>query len=125
MRKELNCDLISKAIGPYSHSVLAEGKFVFISGQIGLDKDGIMVGDNIEIQTMKCLENLKLVVENAGGHIENIVKTTVLLKDMNDFAIMNKIYSEFFKETKPARAAYEVSRLPKDALIEIEAIAVL
>lgn len=125
MRKELNCDLISKSIGPYSHSVLAEGKFVFISGQIGLDKDGIMVGDNIEIQTMKCLENLKLVVENAGGNIENIVKTTVLLKDMNDFAIMNKIYSEFFKETKPARAAYEVSRLPKDALIEIEAIAVL
>lgn len=125
MRKEINCDAISKAIGPYSHSVLAEGKFIFISGQIALNKDGIMVGDNIETQTIKCLENLKLVVENAGGQLENIVKTTVLLKDMNDFVIMNKLYSEFFKETKPARAAYEVSRLPKDALIEIEAIAVL
>lgn len=125
MKKEINSNEIAKAIGPYSHSVMAEGKFIFISGQIALDKDGNMVGADVKSQTIKSLDNLKKVVENAGGSVESIVKTTVLMKDLSHFIEMNTIYAEFFGESKPARAAYEVSRLPKDALIEIEAIAVL
>ena len=125
MKKEINSSEIAKAIGPYSHSVLAEGKFIFISGQIALDIEGNMVGEDVKTQTIKALDNLKKVVENAGGSIDSIVKTTVLMKNLTHFADMNVIYAEFFGESKPARAAYEVSRLPKDALIEIEAIAVL
>jgi 2-iminobutanoate/2-iminopropanoate deaminase len=125
MKREINSDKIAKAIGPYSHSVMAEGKFIFISGQIALDIDGNMKGDTVKEQTEKALSNLKLVVENAGGSIESIVKTTVLMKDLSHFTEMNTIYAEFFGNSKPARAAYEVSRLPKDALIEIEAIAVI
>lgn len=125
MRKEINCNDIAKAIGPYSHSVLAEGKFLFISGQISMDLNGNLVGDSIETQTLGALEKVRLVVENAGGKIENIVKTTVLMKDLSQFTEMNDVYAKFFGETKPARATFEVSRLPKDAMIEIEAIAVL
>ena len=125
MRKEINCNDIAKAIGPYSHSVLAEGKFLFISGQISMDLNGNLVGDSIETQTLGALEKVRLVVENAGGKIENIVKTTVLMKDLSQFTDMNNVYAKFFGETKPARATFEVSRLPKDAMIEIEAIAVL
>lgn len=125
MKKEINSDKISKAIGPYSHCVLAEGKFVFISGQIALNKDGELEGDNVKVQTQKSLEKLKLVVEEAGGSIDNIVKTTVLMTDLSYFNDMNEVYAEFFGSNKPARAAYQVSRLPKNALIEIEAIACL
>lgn len=124
MRKEINCDNVSKAIGPYSHSVLASGSFLFVSGQIAIDKNGSLIGENTETQTTIALNNMKTIIENAGFKIENVVKTTVLLKDMKSFEEMNRAYSDFFKETKPARAAYEVARLPKDALVEIEAIVV-
>ncbi len=125
MRKEINCNEIAKAIGPYSHSVMAEGKFLFLSGQVSMDSFGNLIGEDIQSQTLKALENLKSVVETAGGKIENIVKTTVLMQDLSLFTDMNKVYAEFFGETKPARATFEVSRLPKDAMIEIEAIAVI
>ncbi len=125
MKKEINSDKISKAIGPYSHCVLAEGKFLFISGQIALNKEGILEGDDVKTQTQNSLEKLKLVVEEAGGTLENIVKTTVLMLDLSHFNDMNEVYANFFGENKPARAAYQVIRLPKDALIEIEAIACL
>ena len=125
MKKEINSNKISKAIGPYSHCVLAEGKFVFISGQIALNNEGVLEGDDVKTQTLKSLEKLRLVVEEAGGSIDNIVKTTVLMLDLSFFNEMNEVYAEFFGTNKPARAAYQVSRLPKDALIEIEAIACL
>ncbi len=111
-------------IGPYSQAVLAEGKFLFISGQIPLNTDGSIVGDDIKTQTRQVLENLKAIVESAGGSLNNIVKTTVLLKDIAHFAEMNEVYNEYFGESKPARAAYQVVSLPKNVLVEIEAIAV-
>lgn len=111
-------------IGPYSQAIKAEGKFLFISGQIPLTADGNLAGDDIKSQTHQAIKNIIAILNEAGLSINNVVKTTVLLKDMNDFATMNEIYNEYFGESKPARAAYQVARLPKDVLIEIEAIAV-
>ena len=125
MKKIINSGNAPAPIGPYSHSILAEGKFLFISGQIPLDLEGNIVGSDVTAQTHQSIKNLKAIIEEAGGKLENIVKTTCLLKDMNDFAAMNAVYAEYFGETKPARAAFGVARLPKDALIEIEAVAVL
>jgi len=113
-----------KPIGPYSQAVRA-GRFLFISGQIPADKDGNLIGGDVRAQTRQVLENLKAILEAAGGSLENVVKVTVYLKDMNDFGAMNEVYSEYFGESKPARAAVEVSRLPKDVRIEMEAIAYL
>lgn len=111
-------------IGPYSQGIIAEGKFLFISGQIPLTPEGNLVGETIEEQTHQALKNILGILSEAGLNFNNVVKTTVLLKDMDSFATMNKIYEEYLSESKPARAAYEVARLPKDVLIEIEAIAV-
>ncbi len=111
-------------IGPYSQGIIAEGKFLFISGQIPLTPEGNLVGETIEEQTHQALKNILGILNEAGLNFNNVVKTTVLLKDMDSFATMNKIYEEYLGESKPARAAYEVARLPKDVLIEIEAIAV-
>lgn len=111
-------------IGPYSQAIKAEGKFLFISGQIPFTADGKLAGDDIKSQTHQAIKNIIAILNEAGLSINNVVKTTVLMKDMNDFATMNEIYNEYFGESKPARAAYEVARLPKDVLIEIEAIAV-
>lgn len=124
MKKIINSNNAPAPIGPYSHSVMAEGKFLFISGQIPFDTNGNLVGDDIKTQTHQSLKNIKAIVEEAGGTLENIVKTTCLLKDMNTFLEMNAVYAEYLGEIKPARAAFEVARLPKDVLIEIEAIAV-
>jgi len=124
MKKIINSNNAPAPIGPYSHSVMAEGKFLFISGQIPFDANGNLVGDDIKTQTHQSLKNIKAIVEEAGGTLENIVKTTCLLKDMNTFLEMNEVYAEYLGEIKPARAAFEVARLPKDVLIEIEAIAV-
>lgn len=111
-------------IGPYSQAIKAEGKFLFISGQIPLTPGGILAGETIEDQTHQAIKNIQGILEQAGLTFENVVKTTVLMKDMGSFGIMNEIYNQYFGESKPARAAYEVARLPKDVLIEIEAIAV-
>jgi 2-iminobutanoate/2-iminopropanoate deaminase len=111
------------AIGPYSPGLKA-GNLIFVSGQIPIDpKTGEMKEGDIEVKTKMVLENLKAVLEPYSIGLENVVKTTVFLKDMNNFVRVNKVYGEYFKEKFPARSCVEVSRLPKDAEIEIEAIA--
>ncbi len=125
MIKPINSDKAPAPIGPYSHSVMAEGKMLFISGQIPYDAAGNLVGDDIEGQTHQALKNVKAIVEEAGGTMANIVKTTCLLSDMDNFAKMNGVYSEYLGEYKPARAAYGVVKLPLGVMVEIEAIACL
>ncbi len=111
------------AIGPYSPA-LKVGNLIFASGQIPIDpKTGVMKEGDIEAQTRRALDNLKAVLEPYSIGLENVVKTIIFLKDMNNFARVNKVYGEYFKEKFPARSCVEVSRLPKDAKIEIEAIA--
>jgi len=111
------------AIGPYSPA-LKVGNLIFVSGQIPIDpKTGKMIEGEIEAQARRALENLKAVLEPYSIGLENVAKTTIFLKDMNNFSRINKIYGEYFKEKFPARSCVEVSRLPKDAEIEIEAIA--
>ncbi|MBA7589953.1 2-iminobutanoate/2-iminopropanoate deaminase [subsurface metagenome] len=111
------------AIGPYSPA-LKVGNLIFASGQIPIDpKTGVMKEGDIEAQTRRALDNLKAVLEPYSIGLENVVKTIIFLKDMNNFARVNKVYGEYFKEKFPARSCVEVSRLPKDAEIEIEAIA--
>ncbi len=112
------------AIGPYSQGVATTG-LVFTSGQLGLDPaTGAFAEGGIAAQTRQSLSNVKAVLEAAGSGMDKVIKTTVYLKDMNDFAEMNKVYAEFFGEGGyPARSAIEVARLPKDGLVEIEAIA--
>lgn len=111
------------AIGPYSQAISAGG-FVFVSGQLPVDPaTGAFPSDDIGELTAQSLRNLAAILEEAGLGLENVVKTTVFLKDMNDFAAMNKVYAEFFKDACPARSAVEVAKLPKNARIEIEAIA--
>lgn len=113
-----------KAVGPYSQAIATES-FLFASGQIALDpKTGNMVGDTIEAQARQALINLGEVLKAGGASYEDVVKTTVFLTDMNDFAVVNEIYKEYFQEKAPARSAVAVSSLPKGALVEIEAIAV-
>lgn len=113
-----------KAIGPYSIGIKS-GNFVFTAGQLGLDpKTGEIVMGGVEAETRKALENLKAVLEAAGLSLANVVKTTVFLRDMNDFGAMNGVYAEFFTENFPARSAVQVARLPKDGAVEIEAVAI-
>ena len=113
-------------IGPYSQGISASGSFVYTAGQIALDpQTGQLVGNDIKTQTRQVFNNLKSILEQAGTSLSNVVKTSVYLKDMNDFAGMNEVYAEFFPSNFPARTTVEVSRLPKDAKVEIEAIAAL
>lgn len=111
-------------IGPYSQAIKASGEMYFISGQIPFDKDGNLAGDDITTQTHQSIKNIKAILNEVGLNLNSVVKTTVLMKDMGDFATMNEVYAQYFGESKPARAAYQVARLPKDVLVEIEAIAV-
>lgn len=111
-------------IGPYSQAVISEGKYLFISGQIPFTPEGVLVGETIEEQTHQAIKNIQAILAEVGLTLENVVKTTVLMVDLGDFVKMNTIYDSYFNTSKPARAAYQVSRLPKDVLIEIEAIAV-
>jgi len=114
-----------KAIGPYSQAIRANG-FVFLSGQIPLDpKTQQVVEGDVAVQTGRVLENLKGVVEAAGSSLQHVVKTTVFLADMNDFATMNEVYSRYFTTHKPARSTVEVARLPKDVRVEIDLIALI
>jgi len=113
------------AIGPYSQGVIA-GNLIFTSGQLPMDAEtGEMLENDITLQTRKSLQNVKAILEEAGSGMEKIVKTTVYLSDMANFAKMNEVYKEFFTGDFPARSAFQVARLPKDALVEIEAVAVL
>jgi len=118
-------DKAPKALGPYSAGIKA-GNLVFTAGQLGLDPDsGDFVPGGIEAQTKKALENLSAVLEAAGSSLAQVVKTTVFLNDMDDFGAMNGVYGQFFTESFPARSAVQAARLPKDGLVEIEAIALV
>ena len=111
------------AIGPYSQAVQL-GNLVFTSGQVPLDPaTGQIVAGGVEAQTTQALANVKAVLEAAGSSLEKVVKTTVFIKDMNDFPLVNKVYATFFPAEPPARSCVEVARLPKDVLVEVEAIA--
>lgn len=112
-----------QAIGPYSQAICTD-YLIFVSGQIPLDPvTGAMIDGGIEEQTRRVLLNVQAVVEAAGSSLAHVVKTLVFLKDMNDFAMMNSVYAEFFADTPPARSAVQVAALPKGALVEIEVIA--
>lgn len=111
------------AIGPYSQAVKF-GNMVFTSGALGIDPvTGAFAEGGIQAQTKQCLENLKAVLEASGSSLDKVLKATVFIKDMNDFPKINEIYGQYFTKEQPARSCVEVARLPKDALIEIEAIA--
>ncbi|KMM35984.1 RidA family protein [Guptibacillus hwajinpoensis] len=112
------------AIGPYSQGMIVNNMF-YSSGQIPLKADGTLVDGPIEEQTHQVFANVKAVLEAAGSSLTNVVKTTVFIKDMNQFSAINEIYGEYFHTHKPARSCVEVARLPKDALIEIEVIALV
>jgi 2-iminobutanoate/2-iminopropanoate deaminase len=113
------------AIGPYSQAVRA-GNFIFCSGQIPINpQTGEFVSEDVAEQTRQVLKNLSAVLEAAETNLNNVVKTTVFLADMDDFAAMNEVYAEFFSENKPARATVQAARLPRDARVEIECIAVI
>jgi 2-iminobutanoate/2-iminopropanoate deaminase len=114
-----------KPIGPYSQAVKSNG-FLFASGQVALDpRTNEFIGGDIRQQTERAMENIKVVIEAAGSNLHHVVKTTVFLKDMNDFAAMNEAYGKYFPAAPPARSTVQVARLPKDALVEIEVIATL
>ena len=127
MRKIIRTDQAPAPVGPYNQGVVATGAMLFVAGQIPLDAaTGELVGTTVAEQTKKVLQNLTAVVEAAGADLSQVVKTSVFLKDMNDFAAMNQVYAEHFgDESAPARACVEVARLPKDVLVEIECIAVV
>ena len=121
--KAINSTKAPSAIGPYSQAVDKDG-FIFLSGQLPIDETtGSFAGEDIASQARQSLQNIKYILEEAGLEMKDISKTTILLKNIEDFAVVNEIYGQFFSAPYPARATYEVARLPKDALIEIEAIA--
>jgi len=123
MKEIINTSNAPAAIGPYSQAVFANG-FLYVSGQLPLDPvTGELVQGGIEAQTRQSLANLQAILSEKGMQLEDVVKTTVFLADMNDFVVMNGVYAEFFTSQFPARAAVQVARLPKDALVEIEAVA--
>ena len=123
MKETVLTDRGPKPIGPYSQAIRANG-FLYVSGQVALDpKTGELAGADIRLQTERVLQNLKGILEAAGVNLGHVVKTTVFLKDLNDFAAMNEVYGGYFKAAPPARSTVQVSRLPKDALVEIEVIA--
>ena len=122
MKKKIESIKAPDAIGPYSQAIETDN-LVFVSGQIPVDKQTGNMPSGIKEQTKQSLTNIKYILEEAGLSMDNIVKTTVLLQHMSDFADMNEVYASFFDGVCPARAAFEVAALPKGALVEIEAIA--
>lgn len=124
MLETVQTDKAPKAIGPYSQAVKANG-FVFVSGQIPIDPaTGQLAQGSVADLTKQVMSNLTNILETAGSSLDNVVKTTIYLKDMNDFEAVNTTYAEYFPNHKPARATVEVARLPKDVKVEIDAVAV-
>lgn len=122
----ISTDKAPSAIGPYSQGISAAGTMIFVSGQIPINPaTGAVVADDIQSQARQSLSNVRAVLQAAGAGLENVVKTTVFLADMGDFAVMNSVYSQFFTDSCPARSAVQVARLPKDVKVEIEAIAIV
>lgn len=125
MKTVVNTDNAPGAIGPYSQGIKAGG-FLFVSGQMPVDPiSNAVVEGGIEAQTKQVLENIKAILASEGLTVDSVVKTTVFLKDLNDFQIVNGIYGQYFKEQAPARACVQVVKLPKDVMVEIEAIAII
>ena len=127
VKKVIQTDAAPAPVGPYNQAIVAQG-LVFVAGQISLDpKTGEIVGaGEIALQTDRALTSMKAILEAAGSSMESVVKTTVFLKDMNDFAAMNAVYAKYFEESiAPARICVEAARLPKDLLVEIDCIATL
>jgi 2-iminobutanoate/2-iminopropanoate deaminase len=125
MNEVVSTEKAPGAIGPYSQAIKSNG-LVFCSGQIPIDPaTGNFVSEDIGEQTIQVFNNLTAVLEAAGSGLDRVVKTTVFLADMNDFAAMNEIYAKYFVENKPARATVQAARLPRDAKVEIECIAVV
>lgn len=124
MRQPVSTEAAPKAIGPYSQAVRA-GQFLFVSGQVPIDPaTGDLVAGDIAVQTERVLRNIDAILKAAALSLDAVVRTTVYLADMNEFAAMNEVYGRFFTSPAPARATVQVSRLPKDARIEIDAIAI-
>lgn len=114
-----------EAIGPYSQGVVAGG-FVYTAGQLALDpKTGQLVPGDVRIQTKRVMENIKAILESAGSSLAGVVKTTIFLRDMNDFGAMNEIYGSYFQENPPVRSTFQVAKLPRDGAVEIEVVALL
>jgi 2-iminobutanoate/2-iminopropanoate deaminase len=123
MKDIVHSDRGPKPIGPYSQAVKVNG-LLYLSGQIPLDpKTNEMIAGDIKAQTERVLENIKGILESAGSNLHHVVKTTVFLKDMNEFPAMNEVYGKYFTTAHPARSTVQVARLPKDASVEIEVIA--
>lgn len=120
--KSINATNAPKALGPYCHAVVVDN-LVFISGQIPLNQKGEIVSDDVKVQTEQVIENLKKVLEESGASLNNVVKSMIFIKDMNDFQDINSVYGQYFNEHLPARSCVEVARLPKDVKVEIEMIA--
>lgn len=124
MKIEINTKNAPQAIGPYSQGIKA-GDMIYTSGQLGIDpSNGEIVDSSVEDEARQSLKNVEAVLKEAGAALSDVIKTTVFVKDLNQFAKINEVYSEFFNEFKPARSCVEVARLPKDGNIEIEAIAI-
>lgn len=122
-RKVINAKAAPAAIGPYVHAVQA-GDLVFTSGQLGIDVEAGKMAEGIVAQTENSLKNLKAILEEAGCSVSDVVKTTIFLADINDFATVNEIYGKFFEAGAPARSCFQVAKLPANGLVEIEAVAV-
>ncbi|WP_210138237.1 RidA family protein [Staphylococcus sp. GDH8C109P] len=120
--KVVNTSKAPEALGPYSHATVING-LVFTSGQIPLNLDGEIVSDDVKAQTKQVLENVKVVLNEAGSSIDSVIKATIFIADMNEFQNINEVYGEYFAEHQPARSCVEVARLPKDVKVEIEVIA--
>ena len=126
MNTAISTEKAPAAIGPYSQAIQAEGKTIYVSGQMPVDPaPGAFAGEDIQSQTRQSLENIKAILATAGADMSSVVKTTVLLKNIADFGAMNEIYAQYFQQPFPARAAFQVGALPKDALVEIECVAVI
>lgn len=125
MKKIISTDRAPKAIGPYSQAVVVNG-LAFLSGQIPIDPDtNQLIQGDVVAQTVRVLENLKIVLEACGSSLAQVVKTTVFVKDLSEFAIINETYSKYFPENPPARSTVEAARLPRDVRVEIECVAVV
>jgi 2-iminobutanoate/2-iminopropanoate deaminase len=126
MRQQVTTSEAPAAIGPYSQAVAVGGNLLFTAGQLGMNPEtGAFVGNTAADQARQALKNLMAILEAAGTGPEHVIKNTVFMADMNDFASVNEVYAEFFPHPPPARSAVEVARLPKDGLVEIECIALI
>lgn len=123
-RKVISTSKAPAAIGPYSQGMVV-GNLLYTSGQLPIDQSGKLVNDDIKLATATCLDNIKAILEEAGTSMDKVVKTMVFIRDMKDFAAMNEVYGTYFTQNPPARSCVQPAMLPKDAMLEIEVIAVV